>query len=149
MGFRESLEKKAFWLGQSMKRYWMRLVDPTLKQLSEWKEQKEQSPQEELLYQAKKEFKERVLSPNRGWSLKYKARMYCLLARSKTRATSNLVPLLVQEIIVEDLDVLFQNNRDPLIDKEKPVAPYGILRYSSLLAYVSAKNDYDLVLSML
>jgi hypothetical protein len=72
-----------------------------------------------------------------------------LLARSKTRATSNLVPLLVQEIIVEDLDVLFQNNRDPLIDKEKPVAPYGILRYSSLLAYVSAKNDYDLVLSML
>jgi hypothetical protein len=47
-------------------------------------------------------------------------------------------------------DVLFQDDSDPLSDKEKKVLkPNGVLRYSSLLAYASTKNDYDLVFSML
>jgi hypothetical protein len=148
MGFQKILEKKAFWLEQSMKRYGMQMIDPTLKQLSEWKEQIHQSPfltQEVLLHQAKEEFKKRVLSSDGKWSWRYRARMYWLLARAKTPAICTLVPLLVQEIIAEDYDVLFQDDEDPLIDKEKKVS----LRYSSLLAYASAKNDYDLVLSML
>lgn len=147
-GFVESLGNQAFWLVQSMNRYRLHLVSPIIEKLTCWKDSREALSQKDLLNEAKMEFMERVLKPAANLSWKFRARMYWLLARAKTPAICDFVPLLVQEIIAEDHGVLLPDDEDPLFE-EKKVEHYGTLRYTSLLAYASAKNDYDLVFSML
>lgn len=85
--------------------------------------------------------------------------MYWLLTRVKAPVISTLLPLLVQEILVDHHEILIdhdQKDGTSLIDERSKFVVYkgdtvnlGIFRSSSLLACASATGDYDLVESIL